>query len=66
MAPRAAVQVYIGGKQKRGDWEYTRPVIGHKCGIAAPRNYSSRSGAVINQVAEGNRKDIRDAVACWS
>lgn len=43
------LKVYIGGAQRRPDAPYARPVI-------------SPSGSVIGQVAEGNRKDIRDAV----
>jgi len=43
------LKVYIGGAQRRPDAPYARPVI-------AP------SGDVIGQVAEGNRKDIREAV----
>ncbi|XP_068743586.1 aldehyde dehydrogenase family 16 member A1-like [Montipora capricornis] len=42
-------KVYIGGAQKRPDGNYSRPVL-------------NPSGEVIGQVAEGNRKDIRDAV----
>lgn len=42
-------KVYIGGAQKRPDGNYSRPVLDLK-------------GEVIGQVAEGNRKDIRDAV----
>ena len=42
-------KVYIGGAQKRPDGNYTRPVLGP-------------NGKVIGQVADGNRKDIRDAV----
>ena len=43
------LKMYIGGTQKRPDAPYARPVV-------AP------SGRVIGQVAEGNRKDIREAV----
>lgn len=43
------LKVYIAGAQRRPDAPYARPVI-------------SPSGSVIGQVAEGNRKDIRDAV----
>ena len=43
------LKVYIGGAQRRPDAPYARPVI-------AP------NGSVIGQVAEGNRKDIREAV----
>ena len=42
-------KVYIGGAQKRPDGNYSRPVL-------------NPSGQVVGQVAEGNRKDIRDAV----
>ena len=42
-------KMYIGGKQVRPDWHYTRAVLG-------PR------GAVVGQVGDGNRKDIRNAV----
>ena len=41
--------MYIGGAQKRPDGNYSRPVL-------------DPQGEVIGQVAEGNRKDIRDAV----
>lgn len=40
---------YIGGKQKRPDSGYSRPVLGAK-------------GHNLGDVGEGNRKDIRDAV----
>jgi aldehyde dehydrogenase (NAD+) len=43
------VKIYIGGKQKRPDAPYTRAVLGP-------------SGAIVGQVAEGARKDVRDAV----
>lgn len=43
------LKVYIGGAQRRPDAPYARPVF-------------SPTGSVIGQVAEGNRKDIRDAV----
>ena len=42
-------KLYIGGGQKRPDGNYTRPVL-------------SPSGALVGQVGEGNRKDIRNAV----
>ncbi|NOZ33610.1 MAG: aldehyde dehydrogenase family protein [Alphaproteobacteria bacterium] len=42
-------KMYIGGKQARGDGGYARPVI-------AP------DGTPVGDVAEGNRKDIRNAV----
>ncbi len=42
-------KLYIGGRQKRPDGAYSRPVYGPK-------------GEIIGQVGEGNRKDIRDAV----
>jgi aldehyde dehydrogenase (NAD+) len=42
-------KMYIGGKQVRPDWAYTRAVIGRK-------------GQIIGQVGDGNRKDIRNAV----
>ena len=42
-------KVYIGGAQKRPDGNYSRPV-------------QNPSGEVIGQVADGNRKDIRDGV----
>lgn len=42
-------KMYIGGAQKRPDGNYSRPVLDPK-------------GEVIGQVADGNRKDIRDAV----
>jgi len=42
-------KVFYGGKQKRPDATYVRPVI-------------SPSGEFVGQVAEGNRKDVRNAV----
>ena len=42
-------KVFYGGKQKRPDATYVRPVV-------------SPSGEFVGQVAEGNRKDIRNAV----
>ncbi len=42
-------KLFIGGAQKRPDGNYTRPIF-------AP------SGEEVGQAAEGNRKDIRDAV----
>jgi aldehyde dehydrogenase (NAD+) len=42
-------KMYIGGKQKRPDGEYSIPVL-------------SPDGHEIGQVGDGNRKDIRDAV----
>ncbi len=42
-------KLYIGGGQKRPDGNYTRPVL-------------SPSGALVGQVGDGNRKDIRNAV----
>ncbi len=42
-------KMYIGGKQARPDSGYSRPVLG-------PR------GAVVGEVGDGNRKDIRNAV----
>lgn len=42
-------KIYIGGKQKRPDAPFTRPVLGP-------------SGALVGQVSEGSRKDVRDAV----
>ncbi len=42
-------KLYIGGKQARSDSGYSRPVL-------AP------DGALIAEVGEGNRKDIRNAV----
>jgi aldehyde dehydrogenase (NAD+) len=41
--------MYIGGKQARPDGNYTRAVLGPK-------------GELVGQVADGNRKDIRNAV----
>lgn len=47
-------KMYIGGKQKRPDWCHVRPV-------RAP------CGALLGQVGDGSRKDVRDAVeAAWS
>lgn len=42
-------KMYIGGKQKRPDGNYSRPIL-------------DPAGHEIGQVGEGNRKDIRDAV----
>jgi aldehyde dehydrogenase (NAD+) len=42
-------KLYIGGKQKRPDGNYTRPVLDPK-------------GQLVGQIGEGSRKDIRDAV----
>jgi aldehyde dehydrogenase (NAD+) len=42
-------KLYIGGKQVRPDSGYSRPVYG-------------ADGAVVGEVGEGNRKDIRNAV----
>jgi len=42
-------KLYIGGKQARPDGGYSRPV-------------TSPSGALVGEVGEGNRKDIRNAV----
>ena len=42
-------KLYIGGKQKRPDANYSRPI-------------TDASGKVIAQVGESNRKDVRDAV----
>lgn len=42
-------KVYIGGAQKRPDGNYSCPIL-------------NTAGEVIAQVADGNRKDIRDAV----
>jgi aldehyde dehydrogenase (NAD+) len=42
-------KLFIGGKQKRPDGNYSRPVYGP-------------GGEIVGQAGEGNRKDIRDAV----
>mmetsp|Transcript_15345 Transcript_15345/g.26412 ORF Transcript_15345/g.26412 Transcript_15345/m.26412 type:complete len:889 (-) Transcript_15345:74-2740(-) len=42
-------KVYIGGKQKRPDGHYSRPIY-------------TPDGALISEAADGNRKDLRDAV----
>ncbi len=42
-------KMYVGGKQARPDGGYSRTVLGPQ-------------GAVLGEVAEGNRKDIRNAV----
>lgn len=42
-------KLYVGGKQARPDGGYSRPVV-------------SPSGALVGEVGEGNRKDIRNAV----
>ncbi|MBB3933433.1 aldehyde dehydrogenase (NAD+) [Kaistia hirudinis] len=42
-------KLYIGGKQARPDGGYSRPVL-------------TPAGAVVGEVGEGNRKDIRNAV----
>ena len=41
--------MYIGGKQKRPDANYSRPIL-------------NGFNEVIEQVGEANRKDARDAV----
>lgn len=43
-------KLYIGGKQARPDGNYSRPILSPK-------------GKLIGEVGEGNRKDIRNAVA---
>jgi aldehyde dehydrogenase (NAD+) len=43
-------KLFIGGKQARPDGNYSRPVL-------------SPGGALVGEVGEGNRKDIRNAVA---
>jgi len=43
-------KLYVGGKQARPDGNYSRPVLSPK-------------GKVLGEVGEGNRKDIRNAVA---
>jgi aldehyde dehydrogenase (NAD+) len=43
-------KLFIGGKQARPDGNYARPVVSPK-------------GKLIGEVGEGNRKDIRNAVA---
>ncbi|PWE53874.1 aldehyde dehydrogenase [Metarhizobium album] len=43
-------KLFVGGKQARPDGNYNRPVVSSK-------------GKVIGEVGEGNRKDIRNAVA---
>ena len=42
-------KLYVGGKQARPDGGYSRPVV-------------TPEGALIGEVGEGNRKDIRNAV----
>jgi aldehyde dehydrogenase (NAD+) len=42
-------KLYIGGKQVRPDGAYSRPVLGP-------------DGALVGEVGDGNRKDVRDAV----
>src|SRR6266576_2152787 len=42
-------KLFIGGKQARPDQGYSRRILG-------------RDGRVLGEVAEGNRKDIRNAV----
>jgi len=42
-------KMFIGGKQKRPDGDYSRPIL-------------DPDGHEVGQVADGNRKDIRDAV----
>ncbi len=42
-------KLYIGGKQVRGDGDYSLPVKG-------------RDGSLVGEVPRGNRKDIRNAV----
>ena len=41
--------MYVGGRQTRPDGGYSRPVVGP-------------DGALVAEVGEGNRKDIREAV----
>jgi aldehyde dehydrogenase (NAD+) len=43
-------KLFIGGKQARPDGNYSRPILSPK-------------GKVVGEVGEGNRKDIRNAVA---
>lgn len=43
------LKLYIGGKQVRPDQNFSRPVLDGK-------------GAVLGQIAESNRKDVRNAV----
>jgi aldehyde dehydrogenase (NAD+) len=43
-------KLFVGGKQARPDGNYSRPILSPK-------------GKVIGEVGEGNRKDIRNAVA---
>jgi aldehyde dehydrogenase (NAD+) len=43
-------KLFIGGKQARPDGNYNRPIVSPK-------------GKVVGEVGEGNRKDIRNAVA---
>ncbi len=43
-------KLFVGGKQARPDGNYSRPVLSPK-------------GALVGEVGEGNRKDIRNAVA---
>jgi aldehyde dehydrogenase (NAD+) len=43
-------KLFIGGKQARPDGNYSRPVLSPK-------------GSLVGEVGEGNRKDIRNAVA---
>ena len=42
-------KLYVGGRQARPDGGYSRPIV-------------SPSGALVGEVGEGNRKDIRNAV----
>ena len=42
-------KLYIGGKQKRPDANYSRTIL-------------NKDGKILGQVGDGNRKDIRDAV----
>ena len=46
-------KMFIGGKQKRPDANYSRTVL-------------NKDGRIIGQVGDGNRKDIRDAVEAAS
>lgn len=64
-------KVYIGGKQLRPDGNYSRPVLNNEgnsvyfC-VSVLRNRDEFVwqiiGKCVAEVAEGNRKDIRDAV----
>lgn len=63
-------KMYIGGKQARPDGEYSRPIYAHRAnarlaavlGQLNAEQRATEARELLSQVAEGNRKDIRNAV----